>query len=50
MTEETSASGEADTLILTQRNQCGRAIQPTTSIQPEENLSETETGKQDAEQ
>ncbi|XP_032893241.1 zinc finger MYM-type protein 5-like [Amblyraja radiata] len=50
LTEAASASGEADTLILTQGNQCGGAIQPTTSIQPEEKLPETETAKQDVEQ
>lgn len=44
--EATNASGEEDTLLLTPGNPSGGAIQPSISIQPEENLPETETAKQ----
>lgn len=49
-TEATSASDEADALMLTQENQCIGALQPTTSIQLNNNLTESETTKQDMEQ
>ena len=40
LTEATGAGKEVGALTLAQKNQCDKADQPTTSIQPEESLTE----------